>query len=234
MSQRFDSNILQHVIDDSLKKLKESWMGKIIFPMALVRSSQPSKTELSNIQDVNIIHYIHEYSIYSRMYFCPKKYPPPENKGSIKPLKLDLEKAAFIHGSPIYSDGGRGKNQRTFRCNCMKKRKKKEKEFLEKNYRDSSLIGDCNNDRENGRSLSRKTYSAESDWHCPFKFTVRWDSYGYFIKLYPREGCAYHSGHFSSMGNIDIPSKFMSKEEVNILNDLGNMSCSNTVGQGYV
>ena len=35
------------------------------------------------------------------MYFCPKKYPPPENKGSIKPLKLNLEKAAFIHGSPI-------------------------------------------------------------------------------------------------------------------------------------
>ena len=114
MSQSFDSNILQHVIDDSLKKLKESWMGKIIFPMALVSSSSPTDTELSNIQDVNIIHYIHEYSIYQRMYFCPKKYPPPVNKGSIKPLKLDLEKAAFIHGSPIYSDGGRGKNQRTF------------------------------------------------------------------------------------------------------------------------
>jgi len=42
------------------------------------------------------------------MYFCPKKYPPPEKNGSIKPLKLDLEKAAFSDGSPIYSDGGHG------------------------------------------------------------------------------------------------------------------------------
>ena len=49
--------------------------------------------------------------------------------------------------------------------------------------------------RVNGRALPRRASNQNGNKSCPFKFTVKWDTMGYYITLSRNGGDAIHSGH---------------------------------------
>ena len=123
-----------------------------------------------------------------RLYFCPRKYPPPvdANKGAcskvFKELRNKIRKESKASGSPVVCNGG-GKNKRRFICAHNKRKTRAPKQDI-----DDKVSGVSN-------------FIQKPKTYCNFQFEIQWDEHGYYIQLLTHRlvlncsGCPWHTSH---------------------------------------
>ncbi|KAL9182702.1 hypothetical protein ACHAXT_013354 [Thalassiosira profunda] len=125
----------------------------------------------------------------ARLYFDPATYPPPRNEdGSCDSavfgrLRNCIEAAAERGTSPVVCNGG-NKSEKRFRCRTFYRKKCRACRTLKRK---------CDECREiDGQK------HPWGKWSCVFGFSVKWDSFGYYIPLLKsilpecNKGCAWH------------------------------------------
>ena len=230
---------LQKEIDLISEKLKEEWMGKIIFDVYPCYATASDLGELK--KDVDICTYFNGSTAYKKLYLDPTKYGPDNEEGNVfgesyRKLKDDLELAALECGSPIVANGG-GPSRKQFQCGiCYRRRKSEKKKRKAGDFKKSSLINnDKGNRRKNGKSLPRRSNAAAFDKHkCPFGFVIRCDSLGFFISLAKCGGNNLHMYHPKIDGTeIQYPTRLLPQDEIKNFERLSK-SCTNAgVGRNF-
>ena len=212
---------IQKLLDERLVSLNSKWKASIPFPLYPVEKQKKKRHENkkqeyncsifdADIRTLDICSYLNgQQSNISRLYFSPKKYPPPENDELMKgrdvdnkcpswlSLKKDLESVSYDFGNPITSNGAvpgekdkfgnRSMNNRRFVCGTIGRLKRKSRAMAitdTAQYRESTLINNQKNNRANGLSLPKRVKINETDTRCPFTFTIKWDGIGFYIDLF--------------------------------------------------
>jgi hypothetical protein len=74
---------------------------------------------------------------------------------------------------------------------------------------------------QDGRSQSKRTGTTQaltSDKLCPFRFTVKWNHFGFYITLVNKAGCSNHGNHLKGgLSKLALPMQLIPKAEKDIL-----------------
>jgi hypothetical protein len=91
-----------------------------------------------------------------------------------------------------------------------------------------------------GRSQSKRTRTNKaltSDKLCPFKFTVKWDFFGFYVTVVKKGfGCPNHENHIKGdLSKCSLPMQLVPEKEKEILRSMWSDACiGSAVGQNYV
>jgi hypothetical protein len=243
----------QHLFDavDSLSKkyLTEKWTGSIKFLcVAVIREEIGSALDKTYIEEVDICDYLGQSSphLAHRLYLDPVQYdkPPLEGESISKnmhwiELKKALELAAHTSGSPIMCNGGTP-HSRAFKCKLRNRQYRPPAGKKDGAPRQDDCINmDKGGRRHEGRSLSKRTRTTQAlkaDEICPFRFTVRWDSCGFYVTLEKRHyGSPCHENHVNGdLSNLTLPIQLIPEKEKEILRSMTEACIGGAVGRNYV
>ena len=264
---------IQKLLDERLVSLNSEWKASIPFPLYPVEKQKKKRHEKkkqeydcsifgADIETLDICSYLNgQPSNISRLYFSPKKYPPPESAELMKgravdnncqgwlTLKNDLESVSYDMGNPITSngavpgerdkDGKRSTNNRRFVCATVGRLKRKSRAMAitdTSQYRESTLINNRKNNRENGLSLPKRVKINQTITRCPFTFTIKWDGIGFYIDLYRSSGNpmhCYHSKVFKPSA-LSFPSRLLTQEQIDDTKHVVEATCNKAVGRNFM
>jgi hypothetical protein len=93
--------------------------------------------------------------------------------------------------------------------------------------------------RQDGRSQSKRTRATQAitlDGLCPFKFTIKWDYYGFYITVEKVNfGCPQHENHLKSdLSKLTLPMQLIPEKKKEILRSMADACIGTAVGQNYV
>ena len=264
---------IQKLLDERLVSLTSEWKASIPFPLYPVEKQKKKRKDNKkqeynssifdeDIRTLDICSYLNgQKSNISRLYFCPKKYPPPVNDELMKgrdennkcpswlSLKKDLESVSYDSGNPITSngavpggkdkDGNRSLNNRRFICGPIGRMKRKSRAMAitdTAQYRESTLINNRKNNRANGLSLPKRVKINHTDNPCPFTFTVKWDGIGFYIDLFRSSGNpmhCYHSKVFKPSA-LSFPTRLLTHEQIDDARHVVEAACNKAVGRNFI
>ena len=231
--------------------MTEKWTGSIKFIcLPVYRSMMGLPLDLESASEVDICDYLGASTMnlnVTRLYLDPTTYnqPPLVGDSVIKnphwlQLKLALQAAAHSSGSPIMCNAGKA-NHRSFRCKLRNRvyavlpgRK------LDDAPRHDGLINmDKGGRRAGGRSLSKRTRTTQALSHdriCPFHFTVKWDSFGFYITVEKKNyGCALHNYHMQGdLSKLSLPMMLIPEQERETLRSMSEACIGSAVGRNYI
>jgi hypothetical protein len=237
---------LQNLIDETVANLDNPWQGSLPFKVHVMLDGDDITKVMENNDPelVDICEYLGgaKYPT-KRLYFSPALYPPPTDQklsgcGDCKSwmcLKKDLMRSAYEAGHTIVANG-RGDRHSLLCSHSYRDFKSKAMQLTDDNkYRNTSLIG---NDKENrrieGKSKPRRRNISNREHRCPFRFDVKWDKHGFFVKLERRSGNQCHQFHPKFDASvIPLSTRLLTeaqKEDVNHVIDIGHGSH----GPGYM
>jgi hypothetical protein len=245
------SQSLFDAVDDlSQLYLTDRWTGSILFRCILVsRMTMGVPLDQSLVQEIDICDYLgyaNTDRTVCRLYLDPHKYnqPPLPGESIAKHpqwmlLKVALESAAHLSGSPIMCNGGKLDN-RTFQCKLRNRIYRTYSSKIDCPSRQDDCINqDKGGRRAGGRSLSKRTRTTQaltkSDI-CPFRFTVKWDFYGFYITVEKINfGCSNHENHIKGdLSKLSLPIQLLPKNEQEILKSMAEACIGSAVGRNYV
>jgi hypothetical protein len=93
--------------------------------------------------------------------------------------------------------------------------------------------------RSEGRSQSKRTRTTKaltSNKLCPFKFTVKWDFYGFYVIVEKKGfGCPNHENHIKGdLSKCLLPMQLIPDKEKEILRSMSEACIGSAVGRHYV
>jgi hypothetical protein len=242
-------SLFEAVDDLSKMYMSESWIGSLKFRCLLVSRDMIEKPlDKTSIELVDICTYLGPSTSrpsLARLYLDPQKYdkPPIDREPLVKnahwnQLKDELEAAAHSSGSPIMCNGGRA--NRTFKCklrNRLYRPKLSRKAGPPR--QDDCINMDKGGRRPQGRSESKRTRTTQaltSDELCPFRFTVKWDSFGFYITVEKKGfGCPHHANHLKGdLSKLSLPMQLIPENEKDILRSMSSACIGSAVGRNYV
>jgi hypothetical protein len=230
------TRFLFDAVGDLLKMyLNDKWAGSINFCALPVYTPMVGlPLTMMSIVEVDICDYLGWSSLHSfvgRLYLDPEKYDkPPVARESLvtnphwMQLKIALQLAAQTSGSPVVCNGGR--DNRTFQCKLHNRLyrpplgKKEKKDNAPR--QDDCINMDKDGRRSEGRSQSKRTRTTKaltSDKHCSFKFTVKWDFYGFYVTV-EKTGFGYpnHENHIKGdLSKCSLPMQLIPDKEKEII-----------------
>ena len=189
----------------------------------------------------------------TRLYLDPLTYhSPPNERDDVQKnnhfnlLRNEILSRSLDAGSPVFANGG-GKNKKLFQC-ILHSRLHKKKPTTDSSadspsdspaYRQDSMINSkARGSRVNGRSLTRRTRTTQAqsvDDICYFRFTVKWDNYGFYIPVTRCNGCPTHRNHISEgLNKRTIPLKLVPEHEKETLRDMCEAAIGGGPGRNYV
>jgi hypothetical protein len=191
-------------IEDGIESINSvSWASKLTFKCAVVsgtsvyRELQPSDYEMRDLFEYTHDKY-YNWKIYfdiSTYPFAPGGWQVELNKNTTKQLHTDIMIAAMADGNCKLVSNGSNSSTKSLCCQRFRTfQKREDKENA--NYRSHTLSYNRENQRKNGKTLSRKTaslYPTANETKCPAKLVFGIDDYGVFLK----GGCgtSFHLGH---------------------------------------
>ena len=236
-------------VDDLSKMyLSESWIGSIKFCCLLVSQLMKDRPlDHTLIEEVDICAYLGPSTprpSLARIYLDPQKYnkPPLDGEPVSKnahwmQLKDALEAAAHTSGSPIMCNGGR--LNRTFKCKLRNRvYKPKPGKKVAPPREDDRINMDKGGRHPDGRSDSKRTRTTQalsSDKLCPFRFTVKWNSFGFYITV-EKQGFGWpnHANHFKGdLSKLSLPMQLIPENEKEVLRSMSAACIGSAVGRNY-
>lgn len=250
------------LLDQQLHSLSNPWDASIPFPVRIIPSPDADIASVllkSDLEVVDLCDYLNggRYPT-SRLYFCPKTYPPPSNNDEMKgkdaankcrgwhDLKRDIERAAHSAGSPILCNGSSSKgnaNSRVFVCGHKHRteRSRAMEPTAEKPMRESSLVHDRKNNRvggKGGKDLPRRrnTSRSKDGVTCKFSMTIMWDSHGFYVSLHKRAGRREHTGHPKPFepDKLPFPSRLLTTPERKDMKHAVDVQQSKAAGRNFL
>jgi len=237
---------LQQMVEKECIAQAKDWIGSIVLPCTPMKDEDLSAAfdEPSNI---DVCKYFNKrVSPFTRLQFSITEFPPPkdlskafEAGGEVwEKLKILIERESYKCNSPVICGHGSGKISRSFVCQACNSTNKKKRSIkrTDADYRETHLSNDGERgERQNGRSLPRRTSAQNPDVKCSFKFSVKCDAYGYYITLKRNGGNATHSNHPKyDTADVPFPPRLMTDEEKKDLKSLHETSCGNGVCSAHL
>lgn len=242
---------VQRLLDEQIESLSKPWKGTLPFPVHIATEKDHVSTSFFDKPPVvvDICAYLNGAGHPAiKLYFCPKKYPPPTSSAEMKgksassehsswcSLKRDLCVAAHESGNLISANGGG--QYRKFVCAGSRQRQRKSMCVTTKTpYRGTTLVNnDKGNRRNDGKKMPRKIKTKDQTQKCPFTFTVSWDSFGFHVVLSRYSGNPCHSFHPKPIADIPthIPVRFLTDQQKESTRSVMTSGSNKALGRNYL
>jgi hypothetical protein len=136
-------------------------------------------------------------------------------------------------------NGGKFHN-RTFQCKLRNRVYRSKSTKIDCQPRQDDCINqDKGGRRAEGRSLSKRTRTTQALTladTCPFRFTVKWDYFGFYVTVEKINfGCSKHENHLKGdLSKLALPIQLIPENEKEILRSMAVACIGSAVGRNYV
>ena len=255
---------VQNLLDERIASLSKEWKATIPFQLYAVEIGTEYDASIftRDIETLDICSYLNgQNNDVTRLYFCPKKYPPPANDQEMEgidetnkctswqSLKKELETVCFDLGNPIVcngsqssgknSDGKRLRNNRRFICGSLGRTTQVSKAqpiTATAKYRETSLVNNRKNNRQGGLSGPKRHKRNNNKNTCPFGFTVKWDRLGFYVDLIRRSGNPMHCYHpqVFKPSTLSFPTRLLSDDQIDDTRQVVEATCNKAIGRNFI